>query len=107
MEDFTHKEFTIEHLKDAKFRVGKISPIDLLAISYQIDLENFKMTKTLLTFVVENVETLIGETWLPVKVKDKEIYQPIGIDKNLPALNDIFIYMTTNVISKVFQPSNE
>ena len=64
------QEFQIASRKEL-FRVAKISPIDILAISTQIDFESFKMTKTLMTFCIENVEVKMGEKWVTVKVKDK------------------------------------
>lgn len=100
------KEFKLES-REETFRVAKISPIDILAISTQVDFENFKMTKTLMTFCVENVEVKIGEKWLPVKTKDKEIYWPKDITKDFVALNEIFIYMMENVITAVFPKSSE
>ncbi len=100
-------EFKIESRKDQIFRVAKISPIDILAISTQIDFENFKMTKTLMQFCIENVEVKMGEKWLPVKMKDKEIYQPKDIVNDFVALNEIFIYMMENVVTAVFPKSSE
>ena len=99
-------EFKLES-RSEQFRVAKISPIDILAISTQIDFENFKMTKTLMTFCVENVEVKIGEKWLPVKTKDKEIYWPKDIANDFIALNEIFIYMMENVVTAVFPKSSE
>lgn len=100
-------EFKIESRKDQIFRVAKISPIDILAISTQIDFESFKATKTLMTFCVENVEVKIGEKWLPVKTKDKEIWWPKDIVNDFVALNEIFIWMMENVITAVFPKSSE
>ena len=100
------KEFKIDS-REEQFRVAKISPIDMMAISTQIDFESFKMTKTLMQFCVENVEVKIGEKWLPVKMKDKEIYQPKDIVNDFVALNEIFIWMMENVVTAVFQKSNE
>lgn len=99
-------EFTLSSRQET-FRVAKISPIDLLAISTQIDFENFKMTKTLMQFCIENVEVKMGEKWLPVKVKDKEIYQPKDISNDLVALNEIFVYMMEKVVTAVFPKSSE
>ena len=100
------KEFKLDS-REEQFRVAKISPIDILAISTQIDFENFKMTKTLMQFCIENVEVKMGEKWLPVKVKDKEIYQPKDIVNDFVALNEIFIYMMENVVTAVFPKSSE
>lgn len=100
------KEFKLES-RGEQFRVGKISPIDLLAISTQIDFESFKMTKTLMTFCIENVEVKMGEKWVPVKVKDKEIYSPRDIANDFVALNELFMWMMENVVTAVFPRSSE
>lgn len=103
---FELQEFKIESRQE-QFRIAKISPIDLLAISTQIDFDNFKATKTLIQFAIENIEVKIGEKWLPVKTKDKEIYWPKDIVNDFMALNELFTYMMTEVIVKVFQKSSE
>lgn len=101
------KTFKLESLPEYEFRVGKVSPIDLLAISTQIDFENFKMTKTLMTFCIENAEVKMGEKWLPVKVKDREVYKPPEIATNIVALNELFMWMMDNVVTAVFPKSSE
>ena len=100
------KEFKLNSRQE-QFRVAKISPIDILAISTQIDFENFKTTKTLMQFCIENVEVKIGEKWLPVKTKEREIYWPKDIENDFVALNEIFIYMMENVVTAVFPKSSE
>lgn len=100
-------EFRIKSLPDKLFRVANISPIDLLAISSQIDFDNLKKTKELITFALENVEVNECGSWVNVKAKDREVYFPLGIEKNLIAMNEIFNYVTENVIIKAFQPSEE
>lgn len=103
----TFEQFEINSRKGATFRVAKISPVDLLAITQTIDFENFKATKTLINFCLENAEVKVGEKWLPVKVKDKDIYQPMGIENDFTALNEIFVWMLENVITKTFTKSSE
>ena len=102
----TEQEFKINSRKES-FRVGKISPVDLMAITTLIDFEKFEANKTLITFCLENTEVLVGEKWLPVKVKGREIYQPMGIESDFVALNEIFVWMMENVISKTFTKSSE
>lgn len=101
-----YEEFIIESLPDHAFRVAKISPVDLLAITQTIDFDRFEANQTLVRFCLENVETLMGEKWLPVKVKGKDVYQPMGIESNFDALNDIFLWMMENVIAKTFTKSS-
>ena len=100
------KEFTINSRKE-NFRIPYISPVKLLAISTQVDLEKFQQTETLYTFALENTEVQMGEKWFPVKTKDKEVYMPLGIDEDLIALNEICMFFITEVIYKAFQKSSE
>ena len=102
----TEQEFTINSRKET-FRVAKISPVDLMAITTLIDFEKFETNKTLITFCLENAEVKIGEKWLPVKTKGRELYQPMGIEIDFVALNEIFVWMMENVISKTFTKSSE
>lgn len=98
--------FKLEN-RPEEFRVGYISPVEMMAISTQVDFENYSMTKTLMQFCIEHVEVKIGEKWLPVKMKDKEIYKPSDIVKDFVALNEIFVYMMENVIAATFPKSSE
>lgn len=102
----TYEEFEIDSRKGTKFRVAKISPVDLMAITTIIDFEKFESSKTLITFCLENVEVLMGQVWMPVKVKGKDIYQPMGIENDFIALNEIFVWMMENVIAKTFTKSS-
>ncbi len=103
----TFEQFEINSRKGTTFRVAKISPVDLMAITTMIDFENFKTNQTLIAFCLENTEVKVGEKWMPVKVKGKDIYQPIGIENDFVALNEIFIWMMEHVVTAVFQKSSE
>lgn len=102
-----YKEFTIESRKDNLFRVGKISPVQILAVSMVTDLTKLEQTEVLYKFALENTEVKLGEKWVPVKTKDKEIYMPIGIDEDINALNEIAMYILREVIYKAFPKSDE
>lgn len=101
------QEFTIENLPDLQFRLMKISPVDLLAMTTQLDFDNFKKTKVLYTFALENIEVKQGEKWLPVKVAGKEIYTPTEIEDNLIALNQLADWFLDNVVTKSFTESSK
>lgn len=103
----TYEEFTVESWPDKRFRVAKISPIDLMAITQSIDFEKFEANQTLIRFCLENSEVLVGEKWLPVKAKGRDVYQPMGIENDFLALNQIYLWMMENVIAKVFTRSSE
>lgn len=101
----SYQEFTIERRKE-QFRIGYISPIELLSIGTQIDFDHLEKTQALMTFVFEHVEVKIMESWSPVKMKGKEVWLPIGIEKDLLALNEIFDYVMKEIIGVVF-PNSE
>lgn len=101
------KEFTIASDTTLKFRVVKISPVDLLAITTQIDFDKYTQTQMLFKFALEHTEVEQGGKWFPVKTKDREVYCPLGIENNLVVLNDIITYFLTEVIGKVFPKSSE
>lgn len=101
-----NKEFKIE-TREETFRVSKITPVEMLAISTQVDLEKFEQTKVLYQFALEHTEVLMGEQWKPVKTPGKEVYVPFGIEQDMDSLNKICLYFITEVIYKAFQKSSE
>lgn len=100
-------EFTIESCPNTTFRDGYVSPVDLLAISTQVDFDAFSKTKELFSFALEHTEVMVGDKWLPVKTSGRDVYMPIGVETNYSALNDICTWYLQNVISKVFTNSAE
>lgn len=101
----SYQEFNIERRKE-QFRIGYISPIELLSIGTQIDFDKLEKTQTLMAFVFEHVEVKILDTWTALKMKGKEVWMPIGIEKDLMALNEIFDYVVRELIDVVF-PNSE
>lgn len=100
------KEFTVSNRKEL-FRIGKITPIELLSISAVMDLEKLTQVTEFITFALEHVEVQMGEKWLPLKTKDKEIYMPIGIEEDILSLNEIVAFVLKEVIEKAFTKSSE
>lgn len=101
------QEFTIKSRKKDKFRIAKISPVDLLALTTQIDLSNFQQTKVIFTFALEHIEVKVAETWMPVKVVGREVYQPSGIEEDMNAMNELVMYFLNEVIAKTFTQSSK
>ena len=100
------QEFKITN-DDNLYRIGKITPIELLASSTLIGGENLNMTMDLFKFALEHAEVKLGEKWFPVKAKDAEVYSPNGIENNMLALNEIAKYIFKEAIVKSFTKSNE
>ena len=101
------KEFEIAALPGTTFREGPCSPIDLLAISPQVDFDQFKKTKEIFTFSLEHLEVQAGENWIPVKAPGREVYMPMGLETNFAALSQLCDWYMANVILPVFPASAE
>lgn len=101
------REFTIESMPGTQFREANASPVELLALSTQVDFDKFQKTKEIFTFALEHIECKIEETWTPVKYPGREIYMPVGIEKNFKALTELCSWYTQNVITEVFTESAE
>jgi hypothetical protein len=101
------QEFDVKDLPGQRFRVGRISPVDLLALTGQLDFDDFTKSKTLYAFALEHTEASVGDKWVPVKVEGREVYMPLGIDQNMTALSEICEWFFENVIKKTFTKSGE
>lgn len=101
-----NKMFNLKSNSQFTFRFTRISPIELLALQTQINLEDFEQTQKLFTFILEKTEVQIGQEWFPVKMKGKEVYSPSGIEDNMDMLNEIIYYFMDNVIKPTFMKSS-
>lgn len=101
-----NKEFNIKSLSQT-FRVSKISPIELLSLQTQINFEDFKLTSNLFTFILEHLEVRVMDVWVPVKEKNKEEYNPKGIENNIKALNELIMWFLDNIIKDTFINSSK
>lgn len=102
------KEFQIKSFPGPTFRTKRVSPIKLLALQTQIDLDNFNKVEALYTFVLENLEVKTNENnWMSVKTPGKDTLLPIGIEDNLTALNELIGWYAENVIQPTFTESRE
>lgn len=95
-------EFT---LKNREFRVN-MSSIDMLSLSYCMDFDDVAKTSKMLSFILEHIEVKIGNTWSSVKVKGRDEYFPVDIEKDLDFLKEIAMYFITEVLMPLFQKSN-
>ena len=100
-------EFEVKSLPGVKFRTKKVSPVDLLALSMSMDLKDFESNKALLNFVLESLETMIGEKWMPVKVKGRDVFMPTSLDTNVVAISELTDYFMEHVLNPVFQSASE
>lgn len=101
------RELTVKSLPGITFREGQVSPVDLLAIATQVDPDDYKKNKTLISFALEHLECKVEGKWLPVKVAGREVYMPFGIERNFQALNELVQWYLENVVFEVFTGSAE
>ena len=101
-------EFTLEKYAGATFRDNpKTSPIEILAAANMIDFDSYDNMKGLFKFALENIEVSSGENWVPVKTADKELYMPIGLEKDYKSMTALTKWYFQNVLMPVFTDSVE
>lgn len=100
-------EFNIRSIPDVKFRTTYSSPVELLALSAQLNFDEYKPTLSLFKYSLEHLECNINNVWLPVKVKDKDVYMPATLETNLAALNELCEWFFNNVLVAGFPVSAE
>ena len=103
----TVREFTVQSMPGQIFREAYASPVDLLALSTQVDFDQFRKTKEIFTFSLEHIEAKVGEQWFTVKQPGREVYAPLGIEKNFKALNELCVWYMNEVLGEVFTDSAE
>ena len=100
-------EFVIENKPTLQFRFKDISPIKMLALQTTINFDDFDKTSNLFSFILENTEVNINGSWQPVKMSNREVYLPIGIEKELNTLMEICLKFINDVIKPLFKKSEE
>lgn len=117
-----HKETTIEN---RTFRLGRISPVELMTISsagislYRrnsdgdlildfTSTKNFDAINTYYDMIFEHLEVQISENeWKPVKVKGSNVWWPQSIEDDFDTLFRLVNWFTSEVVFPVFMKSNE
>lgn len=99
------KEFTIKAKADTQFRFKDISPVKMLALQTNIDFDDMDKTEKLYGFILENTEVNIAGTWTQVKEKGRDVYYPVGFDKELDAMMEICVKFLNEVVKPVFTKS--
>ena len=99
-------EFTVDGYT-YKFRIAKMNALDVLAMQTQQSFSNMTKSRAFLANILEHVETLCGETWIPVKTAGKEIYFPAELTENVELMNEIIGHFINDFFKPVFQKSSE
>ena len=100
-------EFKLTERPDLQFRTKDVSPVKMLALQTILDFNNFEKTEALFTFILENVEVRIKDSWMPVKEKGRDLYYPVGIEKDMKTLMALSTYYLNYVVSPLFTQSNK
>lgn len=100
------EEFEVKSLPGTKFRTKRVSPVDLLALSMSMDLKDFDSNKNLLNFALESLEVKMGDKWMPVKMKGRDVFMPTVLETNMMAISELTDYFMEHVLSPVFQSAS-
>lgn len=100
------KEFRIKSY-DGEFRIKKMNAIELLGIRSQIDFDNLDSAIEFFKIALEHIEVKIGNDWVPVKMKNREVYLPDGLENDIMAVNELTNYFTKEFLMPVFLKSSE
>lgn len=86
------------------FRIRKMNAIELLAFNMQSEIQTFDGTVETFNLILENIEVQTGDSWLPVKEKNKNIFYPSGIENDIMTIKELIPFFM-NYIGSVFHPS--
>ena len=100
-----NEQFTIKSRPNLQLRVGKLSMVELLAISNTMDLNDIQMTIKSMNFIFEHIEVELNAEWQPLKEHNADVYWPQDIQNDAIALQEIFNYFLSNVLRKTFLQS--
>lgn len=101
----TMKEFTIKSKPETQFRFKDINPVKMLALQTAIDFDDIEKTEKLYSFILENTEVNIAGTWTQVKITGRNVYFPVGFEKEINSMMEICITFLNEVVKPLFQKS--
>lgn len=99
------KEFTIKSKPETQYRFRDISPVKMLALQTTIDFDSIDKMERLYAFILENTEVNIAGTWTQVKEKGRDVYYPVGFEKEANAMLEICMTFLNEVLKPVFMKS--
>lgn len=99
------KEFKVES-SELTFRIGDISPVEIISLRAVLDFDDLKKTTNVFNFILEHIEVNVAGVWCKVKEENREIYTPVGIENEFLVLNDISKWFIKEIIMKFFTQSN-
>lgn len=92
--------------KTNEFRVKKISPTTLLSLQVTLDFNDIKKTTELMNFILEHIEVNIGGQWVQFKETGRDVYYPVGIEKDLSTLTELVTKFLNDYLKPLFTKSS-
>lgn len=87
------------------FRIKKMNMIEMLALQSQVTFKSVDATLALYNELLERMEVQMGEKWLPVKEKGKDIFYPNDIENDFESIQTLVGFFL-KYIKSVFQKSD-
>lgn len=93
-------------IKSFDFRLKRLNALEVLAFQTQISFDDLETVLKLYETILEKYEVKIGNGWLPVKTKGKNIFCPEGIENDVETVQSL-INEFLKYLHSVFTKSDE
>lgn len=101
MNEFKIKSSTFD------FRVKNMNAIEILAMRTQLNNKTLDDAIKSFKSILECIEVKCDVTWIPAKMKDREVYFPDGLENDINVVNELLEYFMGTYLKSVFQKSSE
>ena len=92
-------------IKSNEFSIRKMNVIEVISFRSLMDFKTLDGVSGFFKTVLENIEVKIGDEWLPVKEKNREVYYPNGIENDIKAIDKLLNYFQS-YLGEVFTQSS-
>ena len=100
------QEFKVEGYEYV-FRTANMNAVEILSFRTQINYDTFDNAVNMFKTVLEHLEVQLDNTWLPDKMKNRNVYYPAEVETNIDLIQKLCNYFTNEFIIPVFQKSDE
>lgn len=97
----------MDNLKIGKneFRVRQMNAIEIISFRSLMDFSSLDGVSSFFKTILENIEVKVGDKWLPVKEKNREVYYPNGIENDIKVIDKLLNYFKS-YLGEVFTQSS-
>ena len=99
------KIFKIEGY-DFDFRIKNMKAVEVLAIKSQINFDDEDKAKKCFDTILEKFEVRCSDSWVPVKMKNAEVYFPEAVETDPNLVDKLVDYFIKDYLAPVFQKSS-